>query len=355
MKFEENVPLAEYTTMRVGGPARYLTHIKNKEELVEAVEFAKEKDLEIMIIGGGANTVFSDQGYGGLVIINEIKGVEVSEDGQGVLVKAGSGEIWDDVVKKSVELDLTGIEAMTMVPGTVGAAPVHNIGCYGQELSETFVVLEAYDRKEEKFVELTKEDCGFGYRTSVLRFDHPKSEEGRYIVVSVTMKLKKGSMEAPFYKDLEAYFKENNISDFSPTNVRRALIHIRTNKLPDPKEVANSGSFFRNPVVSKEKFNQIEKKEPSINDSPEGWPQPPRWFLPDGSVKIAAGWLVEQAGYSSHSDEETGMATWPTQNLTIVNKKAKSAGDVIKFKDDIKRKVKNKFGIDLEEEVRVIE
>ncbi|PIR97879.1 MAG: UDP-N-acetylmuramate dehydrogenase [Candidatus Colwellbacteria bacterium CG10_big_fil_rev_8_21_14_0_10_42_22] len=355
MEFRENVSLAEYTTMKVGGPARYLACIGNEKELVEALGFAKEKGLSVIVIGEGSNTIFADKGYDGLVIINRIKGIEVSEKEGSFSIRAGSGEKWDDVVKKSVDLSLTGMEALSLIPGSVGAAPVQNIGAYGQDISGVLESVEVYDETRQKFEIISREECGLGYRTSIFKWGHPDYEEGRYIITAVTFRLKRGFLEPPFYKDIEAYLKENNISEYTPANIREAVLQIRTKKLPDPKKAPNSGSFFRNPIVSKEKFTQIEEEEPSINEVPEGWSQPPRWILPDSSVKIAAGWLLEQVGYSAYYDKATGMETWPTQNLTLVNKSAKSAEDVIKFRDVIVNKVKDKFGIELEEEVRVIE
>ena len=351
LHIEENVSLKEYSTMRVGGVARYFAAISTQEELIEALAFAKEKDLPVFILGGGSNVVFSDDGYRGLVIACRIKGIEMlKETPEHVFVKVGAGEVWDDVVSKSVEMGLSGIEAMPIVPGLVGAAPVHNIGCYGQEVSETIVELSAYDTKDQKEVIFENRDCKFGYRTS--RFE--KEDKGRYVIMHVTFRLNRTWMEPPFYKDVEEYFRENNIDRYSPDKVREAVIAIRTRKLPDPKVVANAGSFFRNVIVSRKVFDGMIAKVPSLNEAPAGWPQPPRWFLPDGNVKIAAARLVELAGFSSYEDKETGMATWPKQNLVLINRHAKSAADVIAFRDKIARAVKNMFDIELEDEVEIV-
>ncbi len=351
LDIKENVSLREYSTMRVGGSARYLVAVLTLEDLVEALAFAKEKNLPVFVVGGGSNVVFLDSGYAGLVIACRIKGVEVlRESAEHVFLKVGAGEVWDDVVLQSVEMKLSGIEAISIVPGLVGAAPVHNIGCYGQEVSETITELTAYDTKEEKTIVFENRDCRFGYRTS--RFE--KEDKGRFIVIDVTLRLNRKRMEPPFYKDVERYFEKYNIKEYSPEKVREAVIAIRTRKLPDPKKIANTGSFFRNVIVSRKEFNDMAVVVPSLNEAPEGWSQPPRWFLPNGMVKIAAARLVELAGFSSYEDKETGMATWPRQNLVLVNRNAKSAADVIAFRDKIARAVKEMFGIGLEDEVEIV-
>jgi len=351
LNFQENVPLDKYSTMRVGGSARYLAQVQSREDVIEAVKFAKEKDLSIKVIGSGSNTLFTDAGYDGLVVINAIKGIEILEEDEGtVLIKSGAGEVWDDLVRRSVDMELSGIEATSIVPGTVGAAPVHNVGCYGQEVSETLVELTAYDLEKGEFVTLQNEDCGFQYRTS--RFE--KEDRGHFAITDATFRLKRTPMEPPFYKDVEKYFEENDIVERSPTAVREAVIAIRTRKLPDPKVVANNGSFFRNPIISKEQFDVLLEKEPVLNETPAGWPQPPRWVLSDGRVKLAAARLVELAGFSNYEDSETGMATWPKQNLVLINKSAKGAKDVIAFRDKIVKAVEGRFGIHLEDEVEIV-
>ena len=352
LDIKENVALKDYSTMRVGGPARYLTAVSTQEELVEALDFAKKKSLPVFVVGGGSNVVFLDSGYGGLVIACRVKGFKVlRETKKHVFIKVGAGEVWDNVVSRSVEMGLSGIEAMSIVPGLVGAAPIHNIGCYGQEVSETILELTAYDTKKEEGVIFENQDCKFGYRIS--RFE--KEDKGRYVVLDVTFRLGHTWMKPPFYKDVEQYFKEHGVKEYSPNEIRKAVIAIRTYKLPDPNKIANTGSFFRNPVVSMKKFNNIAERVPSLNEAPKGWPQPPRWFLSDGKVKIAAARLVELAGFSSYEDKETGMATWPRQNLVLVNQNARSAADVIVFRNKIVKAVKDMFDIELEDEVEIVQ
>ncbi len=351
LNFQENVSLAQYSTMRVGGPARFLVHVQSKEDISKAVGFAKEKGLPLRVIGSGSNIFFTDKGYEGLIIVDQLMGMEVlAQDDMEVLIKASAGEIWDDLVRQSVDMGLSGIEAISIVPGTVGAAPVHNIGCYGQEVAETITELTAYDMESDDFVIIPNKECEFRYRTS--RFE--KEDKGRFIITDVTFKLSRTPMSPPFYKDVERYFEENSITEHTPASVREAVITIRNRKLPDPKVVPNNGSFFRNPIIGQEQYDDLVKRVPELEQAPPGWPQPPRWFLPDGRVKLAAARLVELAGFSNYEDPETGMATWPKQSLVLINQNAKSAEDVMVFRNKIVSAVKDKFGIELEDEVEIV-
>jgi len=349
IKIEENVLLRDYSTMRVGGPAKYLVHAGSKEDVEDAVQFAKDKGLDILAIGDGANILFADSGYDGLVIVLDIKGFEVLKGNNDTVIKVGAGENWDETVRKTVEMGLSGMEAMSLIPGTVGATPVMNVGAYGQEISEIIESVSAYDLKESRPVTLAKEDCGFGYRGS--RFSREDSE--RFIITEVALRLHHNRMKPPFYRDVEKYFEENGITDYSPSAVRDAVIHIRTRKLPDPKKVGTSGSFFKNPVVSRESWDVLVKKFPDLDAAGPQWPQKPRWFLEDGNVKIAAARLIELAELDNY--RKNGVYLWPTQHLTIVNKGAESAKDIIEFKNKIKEVINKKFGILLDEEVRVID
>ena len=350
MKVEKNIPLKDYSMMRVGGPAKFLTHVRTKEDIERAVKFAKDNNLKILAIGRGANILFTDDGFDGLVVVIDIKGFKIIEDGDEAVIKIGAGENWDETVKRTVEAGLSGMEAMSLIPGSVGASPIMNIGAYGQDVSSIIFSVTAYDMADDSFVTLTNEDCGFGYRGS--RFTN--EDRGRFIIADVTFKLHHNWMEPPFYKDMEKYFEDNKVTEYSPSVVREAVIYIRTHKLPDPAKIGTNGSFFKNPVVSKEKWDELAEKVPELDFAKPQWPQKPRWFQDDGSVKIAAARLIELVGFDGYDDPETGMALWPTQNLTLVNKNAKSANDVLKFKDKIKNAVNDKFGILLEEEVQIV-
>ena len=350
VKIERDVPLAGFTTMRLGGRARCLAHVRSKRDLTEALDVAADESLPVLTLGSGSNTIFTDAGYPGLVLINEIKGLSVSGEGGTFHLTAGAGEIWDDVVARSVGLGLTGIEAMTMVPGTAGAAPVQNIGCYGQELADTLVELEAYDMRKRQFVVMSAAECGFLYRTSIFSPGHPHHQENRYIIISITLELGRGNIKTPLYTTLQKFFDERGISDYSPRSVREALKEWRGSYLPDPSKVANCGSFFKNPIITKEKLAEILDKDPAIKDHPTQW----YWELPDGRIKIAAGRLAEAAGLRDWHDPETGMATWKTQALIFVNESAKSYADLARFEEKYLDKIHDRFGVVFEREVRVI-
>lgn len=332
MQMQNNIPMSMLTTMRLGGPAEFCVEVNSHDDLVEAISFAKQKDLKLIAVGAGSNLIVGDSGFKGLVILNRIKEFTVLPDGTSI--KIGAGENWDSVVGKVTNLGLSGIEALSAIPGTAGATPVQNVGAYGQEISQTFVELEAYDLKTDKFVVLSKKDCGFSYRNSIFK----PMKGRRYIICSITLKLNKQQMQPPFYPRLQQYLDKNNIKDFSPQNIRKAITEIRRNILPDPKIVANTGSFFKNPVIPEEDAEQILAK----------FPDAPHWPMPDSQVKFAAGWLLEQAGlkgYSSH-----GMTTFEHNALVFVNQNAKSYDDLQKFQNEVVKKVQQKFGLILEQE-----
>lgn len=350
MHIAENVPLALYSTMRLGGRSRFLTHVRSNDELVQALEWARKHKVPFMVIGGGANVIFTDDGYPGLIIVNDIAGIQFERRKKKTRLTIGAGEIWDNVVAKAAEAGLTGIEALSKIPGKAGAAPVQNIGAYGQELATTFVELEAYDTHEREFVTLKRKDCQFSYRKS--RFN--TTDKGRFIITTIVLELEPGNPRPPYYRDVQAYLERHNINEVTPRVIRQAVTDIRAKKLPDPSVIPNSGSFFYNPIISKERFTAIAKKYPEINEPPPGWTQPPRWFLDDGSVKISAGWLVEQAGFSGYEDIKTGVGLWPSQSLVVVNKHAKRTAELLGFTSRIIAAVHAKFGITLQQEPELV-
>lgn len=327
--------------MRLGGNASYLSEITTESEIEEAVAWATERDLPLMMIGQGSNIVWRDEGFNGLILVNKITGREIiNEDDSSVTIKVGAGENWDEVVARAVDKGWSGIEFLSLIPGTVGAAPVQNIGAYGEELSSTLIGVSVYDRSQKCFETLLPQSCGFGYRTS--RFK--TTDKGRFLITSITLKLNKSNPVPPFYEALDRYFKEHGIIEFTPKIVRDAVIAIRNSKLPDPAKVANNGSFFTNPIIESTKFEQLKQKYPDI----KGWP------TVDGKVKLAAGWLVEKAGFKGIHDAVTGMATWPAQSLVLVNEHARSTADLLEFKQKIVFKVDEMFDIVLEQEPELL-
>jgi UDP-N-acetylmuramate dehydrogenase len=337
----ENVPLSTHSTMRLGGTAAFLTEVSTKQDIIEAAGWAAEQGLPVIIIGDGSNIIWDDDGYPGLVLVNKLKGIETSgEYDTGIYLTVASGENWDDFVAKTVEMNLTGVEFLSLIPGTVGATPVQNVGAYGAEVSSVITTIEAYDTVEKKFLNLRGSECNFGYRTS--RFK--TTDRGRFLITSVTYFLQKGNPQPPFYAALQNYLTQHDITEVTPPTVREAVIAIRSSKLPDPKFIANNGSFFANPIIDSSDFTQLLADYPEI----------PHWTMDDGRIKISAAWLIEQTGFKDYHDAETGMATWPKQPLVLVNESATTTAQLKAFKQKIVDAVKAKFTIELVQEPELI-
>lgn len=327
--------------MRLGGKAAYLTRIKDKHELVNALEWANKRKLRTIMIGGGSNTIWTDKGFDGLVIVNRIQQLSfTTANNKEVYVSIGAGEIWDDVVQQCVIKGLSGIEALSLIPGSSGATPVQNVGAYGQEIADTLISLEAFDSLHQKFVTITNKECGFGYRTS--RFK--TVDKHRFFIVSITICLRQGLMEPPLYPALQRYLDSKNIKVYTPQAIRDAVVHIRRSKLPDPAKVANNGSFFANPVVDRPTFVALEVQHPGV----------PHWETAEGKIKISAAWLLEQAGFKGVHNKSTGMATWPKQPLVLINETARTTDDLLTFKRKIVSRVRRKFGITLVQEPELL-
>ncbi len=341
MNIQENVSLQAFSTMRLGGTASYLGEVKERQEVADLVSWAKQRKLPILMIGGGSNIVWQDEGFEGLIIVNRIMGFEVTEIDQTTInLKVGAGENWDSVVSRVVEMGYNGISELSLIPGTTGATPIQNVGAYGGEISNALVTIEAYDLQADKFINLKASECAFGYRSS--RFK--TSDKGRFLIVSETLHLTKSKPLPPFYSSVEKYFEDKGIASPTSQNLRDAVISIRSAKLPDVKSVANNGSFFTNPLVSNDTLTQLLNTFPNVK----------HWPTDDGRTKISATWLLEQAGFKDFHDEETGMATWPKQALVMVNEKAGSTADLLKFKQKIVDAVQQKFGITLVQEPELL-
>ncbi len=337
MNIQQNVSLADYSTMGLGGIAAYLVDVSSRMEVLEALSWAQTQGLPMVMIGGGSNIIWTDAGYPGLVLVDKIFGYEAyEEDETNVYLTLGSGEPWDHVVERSVTAGLTGIEALSLIPGTAGATPIQNVGAYGQEISQTLTTVEAFDTQARDFVTLPGSECGFGYRMS--RFK--TVDRGRFYITGVTLHLMKGNPAPPFYGALQTYLDAAKITDYTPRSIREAVIAVRSSKLPDPVEVHNSGSFFANPVITDEQFVYLK----------ENYDPVPHWSVGTGSIKLSAAWLIDQAGFKDYYDDETGMGTWPKQSLVLVNRRARSTADLLAFKQKIVDAVQAKFNITLQQE-----
>ena len=335
MDVHTNIPLKNYTTMKLGGNARFMTEAHAPADVQEICRNAKKQNLPIFILGGGSNVIVRDDGFNGIVVRNRIPGFEVISDESGaVTLKIGAGENWDATVKRTVDMNLSGIEAMSAIPGTAGAAPVQNVGAYGQEIADTFVSLEAYDIQEDTFVTLEASDCGFSYRNSIFR----SSAAGRYVILNITIKLSRIAPQPPFYAAVQTYLDEHNITLYTPQIIRDAVVEIRKNKLPDPTITPNTGSFFKNAIIEDWQLADLKKEYPDI----------PTYDMPDGRFKVPTGWLIEQSGLKGQTLH--GVHVHDKNALVLINESAKSYADLAAARDEIIGAIRDKFRIMIEQE-----
>ena len=335
MDIHTDIPLKNYVTMRLGGNARFMTDIHSSAEVAQIVQKAAAQNLHMYVLGGGSNTVVRDEGFDGLVLRNRIPGFEVVADtASDTTIKIGAGEDWDSVVKRTVDMNLIGIECLSAIPGTAGAAPVQNIGAYGQEVAETLISLEAYDIQDGQHVTLTNEQCGFSYRHSIFRGE----SAGRYIITSITLRLYKAAPQPPFYRAVQDYLDTNNVTLYTAKALRDAVMAIRKDKLPDPKERPNNGSFFKNAIVEDWQLSDLRAKYPDV----------PSYDMPDGRFKVPTGWLIEQTGLKGQLLH--GMRVHDKNALVLINESAASYADLAAARDEIIGAVRDTFRIIIEQE-----
>ena len=332
----KQISLKDYTTMRVGALAQLMVP-ETVHELQELLVELKKTETSFYVLGGGSNTIASDR-FGGVVIKLNLVGLTISEDGW---VVAHASEAWDRVVRKASSLGLCGIEALASIPGTVGAAPVQNIGAYGQEVAEVIhsVTVIDTDNIERGEYELKKSECDFSYRNSLF-----KKNSGRYVITKITMQLEPARerltnfLHASCHQLLQAYLKNNNITDLSPQTITAAVTEVRKICIPDPTILPNSGSFFKNPILNQQEFLTLQAKFPEI----------PNWPMPDDAVKVPAGWLLEQAGLKGYKTECFG--TFENNAVVIINHNNGNYEQLIAFRDQLNRMIMQKFGFQLEQE-----
>ncbi len=338
LEIKKNVSLETLNTFKVAGKAKYFAEINSVDHLKEAIEFAKKNKLSIFILGGGSNVLISDKSFDGLVLKMNIKGVSWKETEDSVEVTAGAGETWDEVVKESVERNLYGLQNLSGIPGSVGGAPVQNIGAYGAEIKDVLRSVEVFDKEKSVFLNFSNEDCKFGYRDSIF-----KTKEGaRYVIIKVTLSLKKNSSLNLSYKDVTLYFASKK---HIPTlkEVRQAILEIRNKKFPDLSKVGTAGSFFKNPIVSKEKYDELLRKYPNM----------PSYALPNSLVKIPLAWIIDKVcGLKGKREDNVG--TFENQAIVLVNWNGATGTEIKNFAEKIKKEVKAKTGIEVEMEVQEI-
>ncbi len=334
---QENISLKPFNTFGIEASTRYFGRFSSVEELNQIL--TSNKDKELLILGGGSNILLT-KNFDGLTLINEIKGFEVTKnDGDSVIVKSGAGEIWHEFVLKCIENNFSGVENLSLIPGSVGASPMQNIGAYGVEIKDVFESVEAYHIPTGELHTFSKEECEFGYRESVFK----RKYKGQYVIISVSYKL---SLSAPkvntSYGAIESELKEMNISTPSIKDVSQAVINIRSSKLPNPKEIGNAGSFFKNPVITKELFDKLFVEFPTI----------PNYPAENDGKKIAAGWLIEQCGWKGKTLGHYGVHK--LQALVLVNYKGATGTEIYDLSSSIIKDVEDKFGITLEREVNIL-
>jgi len=332
----ENVDIRKHCTLQVGGQFRYFTEIDTVEKFSDLYTFAKEKFLPVFIIGDGSNIVFPDGVMEVLAAKIEIKGFEIiNETNEYADLKIGAGENWDNIVRRAVALGLSGVEAMSAIPGTAGATPVQNVGAYGQEIKDTLLSVEVFDIKAGSIKVLTNEECKFSYRNSIFKGE----ARGKYVITSIKLRLLKDKTPMiPNYPGVKKYFLENNINSPTLLQIREAIIEIRKNKLPDPKVIPSVGSFFKNTIVSKDKAEELKNKHPTLVVFP----------VNDTETKVPSGFLIEAAGLKGKSFGT--ISSYTGNAMVLVNNGGATRKDVENTRDEIKKIILEKFGITLETE-----
>ena len=338
MNIIENYPLLKLNTFGIDIKAKYFTSINTINELIEVTKTNVFKDLELLILGGGSNILFTKD-FDGLVILNNIKGKEIiDQNQQSIFLKIGAGENWHELVMYCVDNGWGGIENLSLIPGNTGTAPMQNIGAYGVEIKETFVELEALEISSGKIVKFNNSDCEFGYRESVFK----NKMKNQYIILNITLELKKNPVLNINYGDVKAILESQNIKNPDIKEVSNAIISIRQSKLPDPKKIGNSGSFFKNPIVSLNLLELIKKKYPNVVN----------YEINENEFKIAAGWLIERAGWKGKKFNNYGIHE--KQALVLVNYGLANGMEIFELSEKIILDIKDKFGIKLEREVNII-
>ncbi|MGB0887213.1 MAG: UDP-N-acetylmuramate dehydrogenase [Vicingaceae bacterium] len=335
MEIKENISLKPYNTFGIDISASQFVEVASKQELKEVLLINNQP---ILILGGGSNVLFT-KNYEGIAIKNNFKGIElVSENDSEILLKVGAGEVWHEFVLSCIDKGYAGVENLSLIPGNVGASPMQNIGAYGVEVKDLITEVEAFDLRNHAVRTFSNKECEFGYRSSVFK----TSEKGNYFITAVTFKLKKEAQINTSYGAINAELERMNISSPTIKEVSNAVIAIRSSKLPDPKKIGNSGSFFKNPIVTANEKNKI------VADYSDA----PNYLQPDGSFKMAAGWLIEKCGWKGKSLGSYGVHE--KQALVLVNYGGANGADIYNLSEQIIASVKETFGIELEREVNIL-
>lgn len=330
MTAQENISLRELNTLGLSASARYCIEINTEDQLLEALAFAETRQLPWMVLGGGSNIILTTD-FPGLVLKMALRGVSVKEEGGQLIVSAAAGENWHQLVEHCLANGYNGLENLAYIPGTVGAAPIQNIGAYGLELADIFHSLRGWDCEHRCWRSFDRDSCQFAYRDSIFK----GRLKGRFIITEVSLALHKNAAVNCDYRALQDHLHQQQISQPSPQQLAAAVIRIRQSKLPDPAQLPNAGSFFKNPLVTGSQAEQLKNLYPGLPCYPQ----------PDGRVKLAAGWLLEHAGWKGKRSGPVGMHA--QQALVLINYAGACGADVLSLAREIQRDIKQQFKLDL--------
>lgn len=338
MQILQNASLQKINTFGIEAKCNALAPFQNVEELKEILNNTDYQDFPKMILGGGSNILFT-QNFNGLILKNEIRGInQIGEDEKHYFIQAGAGENWHEFVQYCIAQNWAGLENLSLIPGNVGASPMQNIGAYGVEIKDRFKSLEALNIETQKVETFDGDACNFGYRESVFK----KEAKGKYIILSVTFNMLKTPDFSVHYGAIKDELARMGIKDLTIKDISQAVINIRNSKLPNPKDLGNAGSFFKNPVIDQVAWEVISTAHPEIPNYPAG----------EGKVKLAAGWLIEQAGFKGVRNGNCGMHA--KQALVLVNYGGASGDEIYNHSSLVQAGVFEKFGVRLEREVNII-
>jgi UDP-N-acetylmuramate dehydrogenase len=344
MQIYENISLKSYNTFAIDAKAKYFATFSTIEELEEFLHSPLTTHHSPLILGGGSNILFTKD-FDGLVLKNELKGIDlIKEDEHYYYVKAAAGENWHEFVLYCLGRNYAGVENLSLIPGNVGASPMQNIGAYGVEIKEVFEQLEAFNIHDKKIVTFSANDCEFGYRESVFK----RKYKDQFVILNVTFRLRKKPIFHTSYGAVTQELERMGVKELSIQAISQAVINIRTSKLPDPREIGNAGSFFKNPEIDNHEFNELARRFPNVVG----------YSVTNNKTKLAAGWLIEHCGPNETASwkgyREGDAGCHARQALVLVNYGNAKGEEIYNLSEKIKRSVKKKFGIEFEREVNIV-
>jgi UDP-N-acetylmuramate dehydrogenase len=339
MHLQQNVDLLPYNTFHIPALARLFSVIKNNTDLAEVIQLSKQREINQKFVLGGGSNILLTKNIDGIVIKNDIGGIElIQEDEEHVYLRVGAGENWHQFVMYCVQNNYAGVENLSLIPGNVGASPMQNIGAYGVEIKDVFHELEAFHIHEQTIKKFSLADCEFGYRESVFKGKY----KNQFIITHVSYRLNKRPFYNTSYGAVNQELERMGVKELSIQAISQAVINIRRSKLPDPNEVGNAGSFFKNPKITNNQFHSLKLEFPSIVAFPAD----------EHHTKLAAGWLIEQCGWKGYRKSDAGC--YLKQALVLVNYGKATGNEIFELSEEIIQSVKKKFGVELEREVNII-